>query len=226
MHCQGVVGVIDERILIPGRPALDQLQACSLSPSGKQSRRAPVGHYRKTCDEVTRRPQMVSEVFKGPSPRLRNHEVDHIAGHQHDVECAAELDDADVTLDPRHRRATSPGCLQHLAVQIDAHDIDTPAEQLPTHPTRATAGVEDAGGRKAHDEIGFAMDVLTSGSSQLVGALIPISPAESRLHALIFVDLAVGLPATLTDNFGLSMAIGRTGGRGPGWCCINRCRFP
>jgi hypothetical protein len=131
---------------------------------------------------------MAHEVFKGPPPGVRNHEVHHVAGHQHDVELAAELDQADVALDPRHRRATSPGCLQHLGVEVDPDNIDTPPEQFPTDPTRPAAGVQDAARRKAHDEIGLAVHVLSGSSAELIGALVPIPPAESGLHPKIFAD--------------------------------------
>src|ERR1700682_741865 len=118
VNCKGVFGGLDKRILIPRRPAFYHLQACGLSPGGKQRWRAPVRYDRIARNQLTRRrAQMAREVFEGPPPRLRNDEVDHVASHQHDVERAPKLDDADVTLYPRHRWAASPGRLQHLGVE-------------------------------------------------------------------------------------------------------------
>ena len=40
---------------------------------------------------------------------------------------------------------------------------------------------------KMGDEIGLTMDVLASGRSQIVSALVPIPSAQARLHPLIAV---------------------------------------
>jgi hypothetical protein len=43
---------------------------------------------------------VVHEILESLPPELGNHEVDHIAGHQHNVERAAKTNGADVSFDP------------------------------------------------------------------------------------------------------------------------------
>ena len=76
--------------------------------------------------------------------------------------------------------------------------MDTAAVQLSAHSARATAGVQDAAGRKAGDEIGLPMDVLASSSSQLVGALIPFPPTQARFHPVILADQELGHTVAVT----------------------------
>ena len=129
---------------------------------------------------------MAHEVFKSLPAGIWNHEVDDIAGHQHDVECSIKVNHTDIALDPRCRGAPISGRHQHLSIDVDSCDIDTSAVKLPADPTRAASCVEHASWREAGDKIGLPMHVLAGRRSQLVRALVPIPSTQARPHPLIF----------------------------------------
>src|SRR5487761_253908 len=100
MNSQGIVRVIEEYVLVPSRPALDRFQTHGVRPSRKHGWRATIGPNRVAVDQETGRPQVDHKILDGLTPELRDHEIDHVAGHQHYVERAAESNGANVAFDP------------------------------------------------------------------------------------------------------------------------------
>src|ERR1700686_3508139 len=70
MYGEGVDRAVGERLLIPGRPAFDQLQARGFGPHRKHRRRAAFGNDRMPIDEKTSWLQMAHEVLDALPPDI------------------------------------------------------------------------------------------------------------------------------------------------------------
>ena len=97
----------------------------------------------------------------------------HVASGQHQVEPA----DLAVFTGEQERRQIGAeplevGCLlacrlQHAAIEVYAHDVDTTAVQLDSDAAGATPGVEHGARSMTHHETGLAVYVVSGGGEPL-----------------------------------------------------------
>ena len=107
-----------------------------------------------------------------------------VAGHQDDVEGAAEIEGAEVGDSPVEIGRESSRGAHHRCVGVDTDHRHAAASKLTSSSSGAASGVEHGRGREPHDEVGFTMDVNTFGSQRVESLLILVAVPRHPPHVL------------------------------------------
>ena len=88
----------------------------------------------------------------------RRGEQRNVAGHQHDVEHATQVEVAQIGDDPRQLGTQPARGRDHRRVDIGSHHVDASTGELTGRPPGAATGVEHRSGSPRHHEVDLAVN--------------------------------------------------------------------
>lgn len=116
----------------------------------------------------------------------------HVARHDDDVERPAEIERAEVVVEPLDAGPSVPCRLEHGRVDVHAHDIDSPSRQFDRHSPGAAAGVEHRGRLIGPDEGRLAVHVLAGRRKTVESALIVVTFPIHRNRSIASAAVLTG----------------------------------
>jgi soluble P-type ATPase len=150
VHADGVATAVP-RLPVPRRPPLVEHQTGIGAPAvvrGQVDRCLFEGQVRgvqpETCDQQATRCEVRGEPTQDLRLRPGREQRDHVAGRQHQVEDASEVQARQVLAMPLQRRSPLAGDGEHRRADVHADALVATRRQLDRHPTGPAPGVEDA----------------------------------------------------------------------------------
>jgi hypothetical protein len=139
-------------------------------------------------------PEMAGATGHQRGLRALAGEQRHVAGHDHDVEAAAEVECrvGQVAVHPGQLGPEPAGRADHRRVGVDADDLEPSTRQLDGHPARPAPGVEHADRLQRGDEGRLAVHVGAR-RGQLVEPLLVLIAVP--VHRRSLAPTGPGTPA-------------------------------